>query len=58
MRGELTPYPIFMVQETINLVDLKISTIMAYVSHANQQKREIIYCGGVIGHILVQIRSR
>ena len=47
MRDELTLYLIIQVPETINLVDLNISTIMADVSHANQQKREIIYGGGV-----------
>jgi hypothetical protein len=47
MRGDLTLYLMLQVPKAINLANLKFFTIIADVSHANQQKREIIYGRGV-----------
>jgi hypothetical protein len=47
MSGDLTLYLMLQVPKAINLANLKFFTIIADVSHANQQKREIIYGGGV-----------
>jgi hypothetical protein len=57
MSGDLTLYLMLQVPKAINLANLKFCTIMADVSHANQQKREIIY-GGRVGRETTMMAER